>query len=150
MDGTEQLYGLLKETFLLLDFGDRRLLARFDLTVARYYALYHLAEAPGISLSQLSSRMFCDKSNMTRITKGLEADGYVQRCAHEHDGRVQRLYVTDAGLARVAEVTAAHRVFNEARLSCFNAQQQQTLLLHVAQLRNQLQAGLQAGILADG
>lgn len=149
MNGAEQLYGLLKETFLLLDFGDRQLLSRFDLTVARYYALYHLAEAPGISLSQLSSRMFCDKSNMTRIVRGLEADGYVQRCPHERDGRVQRLYVTDAGLARVAEVTATHRAFNQARLSCLDAPQQQTLLLYVTQLRDRLQAGLQAEISPD-
>jgi len=70
------LYNLLKEAFLLLDFGDRVLFSRYNLTAPRFYALVHLGEEPGLSLKRLSQKMFCDKSNATRIFKGLEAEGY--------------------------------------------------------------------------
>ena len=53
MNDKEQLYNLIKETFLLLDDGDRRFFNRFDISVSRYYALHHIGEEPGISFSQL-------------------------------------------------------------------------------------------------
>ncbi|HEX6384723.1 MAG TPA: hypothetical protein VF177_08645 [Anaerolineae bacterium] len=63
----EWLYNLLKETFLLLDDGARRLFSRFDLTTPRFYALFHIGQEPGISSSHLSERLLCDKSNVTHI-----------------------------------------------------------------------------------
>lgn len=148
MNGIEQLYNLLKETFLLLDFGDRQLFGRFDLTVSRFYALHHLAEEPGISLSQLSNRMFCDKSNITRLIKGLEADGYVVRRRHDRDGRVACLFLTDAGAALQVEVAAAHHAFNAVRLGRLDDRQYQFLEQNLVHLRERLHATLQAEIIA--
>jgi DNA-binding MarR family transcriptional regulator len=112
----EKLYNLLKEAFLLLDFGDRQLFARYDLTISRYYALYHIDTAPGLSLSQLSNSMFCDKSNATRVVKSLEKDGLVMRKPHETDGRTLRLFLTTAGQALLATTSAAHNQYNQTRL----------------------------------
>lgn len=109
MEGSEFLYYLLKETLLLLDLGDRSLFDQFTVTVPRYYALSHIAEQPGISPSQLSQIMFCDKSNITRLLHGLETDGLVIRLSHETDGRTKRLYLTEAGAALYGQVSALHR-----------------------------------------
>jgi DNA-binding MarR family transcriptional regulator len=111
------LYDMIKETFLLLDFGDRRFLEQFDLTVPRYYALSHIANTPGLSPSLLSRYMFCDKSNITRLINGLEQDALVERRPHEQDGRVQRLYLTAAGQARYKAVSLAHREFVMERMA---------------------------------
>ena len=104
----QTLYDLIKESFLLLDFGDRRLLEPYRLTVSRYYALHHIAADPGLSPGHLSRLMFCDKSNITRLLQGLERDGYVERRPHEQDGRAQRFYLTAAGTRLYTAVGAAH------------------------------------------
>jgi len=110
------LYDLIKESFLLLDFGDRLLLERFSLTVPRYYALTHIANEPGLLPSLLSRRMFCDKSNITRLIQGLASDGLIERRPHEKDGRAQRLYLTDAGTELHRQAATAHQQYVKVRL----------------------------------
>lgn len=119
-DDKERLYHLLKEAFLLLDFGDRQLFAQHDLTISRYYALYHIDEAPGLSISQLSDSMFCDKSNATRVVKGLEKDGLVLREPHETDGRTLRLFLTPNGQTLLKSASIAHNEYNQVRLDRIN------------------------------
>ena len=138
MEDQEQLYNLIKETFLLLDAGDRRFFGQHGLTVPRYYALYHIAEKPGISLSQLSNRMFCDKSNVTRIIKGLEGDGYVLRKSHETDGRALRLYLTTAGAAIFKDASDAHLAYNTARFDCYEPNEAIDLHDQLSTLREHL------------
>lgn len=116
MSAKVQLYDLIKESFLLLDFGDRLFLEQFDLTVPRYYALTHIANEPGISPSLLSRYMFCDKSNITRLVHGLRNDGLVDRRPHEHDGRSHRLFLTPAGEALQKEASRAHGRYVHERL----------------------------------
>lgn len=116
MEEAYLLYSLLKESFLLLDFGDRQMFEQFGLTVPRYYAMHHIAMSPGTSPSQLSNLMFCDKSNITRLLHGLEADGYVERRPHEYDGRVQRLFLTESGANLQRRVASAHTSYVQHRL----------------------------------
>lgn len=142
MSDKELLYNLIKETFLLLDDGDRRFFRRFDLTVSRYYALYHIGQEPGISFSQLSERMVCDKSNVTRIIKGLELSGFVARQPHEKDGRTLRLYLTDAGTAVYHQTAIAHKTYNQTRLSCLSDLQHDNLLDGLTRLNEHMRADL--------
>ena len=111
-----RLYDLIKESFLLIDFGDRLFLDQFDLSVPRYYALAHIANEPGLSPSLLSRYMFCDKSNITRLIHGLIADGLVERRPHERDGRAQRLFLTEAGAMLYSQASLAHHGYVESRL----------------------------------
>lgn len=115
MVDAESVYTILKEIFLVLDEGDQYLFGRYDLSVMRFYALYHLEYHPGISLSELSDLLLCDKSNVTRMVKTLEERGYVERQPHETDRRTSRLYLTPAGARIQAEVAVAHRAFNKIR-----------------------------------
>lgn len=112
-----RLYDLIKESFLLLDFGDRHFLEQYALTVPRYYALAHIAASPGLSPSLLSRAMFCDKSNITRLVHGLETDGLVERRPHGQDGRVQCLHLTPAGAALQSMAAEAHRRYVHQRLA---------------------------------
>jgi DNA-binding MarR family transcriptional regulator len=142
MGNQEKLYNLLKEAFLLLDFGDRQLFTRYNLTAPRFYALFHISQEPGISSTQLSDRMFCDKSNATRIIKGLEAEGYVSRKPHETDGRSLRLFLTEEGTAVCQQVIIAHRSYNQARLDCITDIEQGDLIQGLSRLNQRLQESL--------
>ncbi|MEJ2746677.1 MAG: MarR family transcriptional regulator [Anaerolineae bacterium] len=142
MGDQEKLYNLLKEAFLLLDFGDRQLFTRYNLTAPRFYALFHINQEPGISSTQLSNRMFCDKSNATRIIKSLEAEGYVTRQPHESDGRSLRLYLTEEGTAVCQQVIIAHQTYNQARLDCITDIERSNLIQGLIHLNQRLQETL--------
>ena len=139
------LYNLLKESFLLLDFGDRVLFSRYNLTAPRFYALVHLGNTPGISLKQLSEKMFCDKSNATRIFKGLEAEKYAERRQHETDGRSYRLFLTPTGEQVRQQVVAEHEAYNQSRLDCISHAEQSSLTDALIKLNKQLQLSLDEG-----
>ncbi|MBX3055682.1 MAG: MarR family transcriptional regulator [Anaerolineae bacterium] len=142
MNEMEHLYNLLKETFIVIDDGDRRLFHRFGLTPPRFYVLLHVSEEPGISSSDLSQKLLCDKSNVTRIVKGLEATGYLERRPHESDGRAQRLYLTPQGATICNEVHSAHTAYNIARLNSVDTAVQNTLIENLNRLHHLLQEEL--------
>jgi len=147
MSEREALYNLLKQTFILLDDGDRRLFGQYDLSPTRYYALLHILEKPGLSSSELSDRLLCDKSNVTRIVKGLENTGYIIRKPHETDGRTLRLYLTEQGEFVCTEISAAHQTYNELRLSCISEISQGNLLENLSLLNDSLQKELSQPLL---
>lgn len=144
MADAAQTYNLLKDIFFLLDDGDRHLFGEFNLSVPRFYILWHLGNEPGISSSQLSDRMICDKSNITRLSKGLEADGLVIRQPHESDGRALRLYLTEAGEMVRQQALDAHRRYNNDRFSCCSDDEQTTLEQLLIGLKNSLSSQLYA------
>ncbi|GAB4498267.1 MAG: hypothetical protein OHK0052_11340 [Anaerolineales bacterium] len=98
----------MKSIFLHLDNLEGALFAQYNLSVARYYALQHIHTYPGLSLQELTTHLLCDKSNATRLARGLEADGWIERRPHPSDGRMLQLYLTDKGEALYAQVAAAH------------------------------------------
>lgn len=142
MSDKERLYNLLKETFILLDDGDRRLFNHFNLTPPRFYAMLHISEEPGLSSSDLSNRLLCDKSNVTRIVKGLENSGLVDRHPHETDGRTIRLYLTQEGQNICEQVQTAHKNYNAARLDCLNEIANGSLIENLTILNESLQSSL--------
>lgn len=137
-----RLYDLIKESFLLLDFGDRLLLERFGLTVPRYYVLVHVAREPGLSLSALSRTMFCDKSNITRLVHGLQSDGLIERRRHEQDGRVRRLFLTPAGAALYEQSSQAHHRYVKTSLQVLEPDQAQQLAEALIHLNRSLTTAL--------
>ena len=138
MANSTQFYELIKELFLILDDGDRQLFNQFNLTATRYYALLHINEEPGISLSQLSKRLLCDKSNITRIIKSMEADGLVRRQQHQQDGRALQLYLTDYGRNLSNRVAQAHLTYNQFRFNGGEAGSNTKLVKALGSLKRQL------------
>ncbi len=114
-DNSSELYELIKDLFFLVDDGDQRLFSRFGLTISRYFALVHIGRNPGISPVQLSGLMFCDKSNVTRLVRGLEGEGHVRRLPHEQDRRSIRLFLTPSGAALRVAAQSAHAAYNAER-----------------------------------
>jgi DNA-binding MarR family transcriptional regulator len=82
--------------------------------------------------------MICDKSNITRLSKGLESDGLVVRQPHESDGRTLRLYLTETGETVRKQALAAHLAYNDQRLSDCSAEDQDSLHRQLLCLKDSL------------
>ena len=150
MNDPQTIYSLINEIYLILDDGDRHLLNEFNLSTTRFYALVHVGERPGISLSDLSQLLLCDKSNATRIIKGLEADGLVYRRPHETDGRTLRLFLTDKGLVLRKKTITAHQRYNSLRFVKLPANEQESLTQGLQGLKKSLYRTREQGVLSSG
>ncbi len=137
-----QLYNTLKEIYFCLDNGDRQLFDTYQLTVPRFYALRNIAENPGLSMTELSTRMLSDKSNITRLVKSIEDEGLVCRKQGERDKRKQRLYLSEKGERILNQATNAHNRLILARFSDFSNGDEE-LLQQLGEIKQRLEASLQ-------
>ena len=89
-----------------------RTLAPFSLTPEQYFALFRLGEQDGRSHRELTDPALDDRANITRLVDGLVRRKLVRRAKDPSDGRVTRVWMTDAGrelLERLAPVVRAER-----------------------------------------
>jgi DNA-binding MarR family transcriptional regulator len=107
----------LKRVTSCIDNGDRQLLNRFHLTVPRFYALKHIFENPGISLTTLSALMCIDKSNTTRLIRSINEEGLVRRLRSESDRRTCCLYLSELGEELLKSASVAHNKYTQDRFS---------------------------------
>jgi DNA-binding MarR family transcriptional regulator len=105
----EVLYDTLVKLFLVVDNSDRCVLARHGLTLPRFHVLQHLNNEPDISFARLSALMLTDRANVSRIVRGMEADGLISRRLNEQDRRSYLLQLTGKGADLYAQAAAAHR-----------------------------------------
>ncbi len=138
MSDPQTLFKLINEIYLILDDGDRRLLNGFNLTSTRFYALVHIGERPGISFSELSQLLICDKSNASRIIRGLESDGLVIRQRHETDGRTSRLFLSNDGEELRKKAHSAHRHYTMKRFVSLPPNDQEQLSHSLTNLKRSL------------
>src|SRR5919109_1328896 len=97
-DVAPMIYQLLSQSFIRLDTGDQQLMRKFGLTVTQSWALVHLEDAEGRSLSELANLLICDKSNVTSIVDKLETDGLaVRQRGKAGDRRYTRVVLTERG-----------------------------------------------------
>lgn len=92
-----ELYESLKSIFLHIDNHEKAFLAQFGLNVPRFYVLMHVEKNPGINYVVLSDLLLCTKSNTTRIVRGMQKDGLINREVDHYDRRSYQLTLTKAG-----------------------------------------------------
>lgn len=73
------------------------------LTAVQYTALTALQRQPGLSSAQLARRSFVSAQTMQEMIVKLERNGLVKRTPCEENRRILRLYLTEQGLAKLAE-----------------------------------------------
>jgi DNA-binding MarR family transcriptional regulator len=85
-----------------------------DLTVEQWSILVHLWKYDGVSQQELSMRTYRDKPSITRLIDNLEKLGLVERRASSTDRRINRVYLTGAGIAlRDPSMELANQTLNE-------------------------------------
>ena len=103
-----QDYRIIQDLATLLDHADRLVLRPFNLSTIQYNALLLLNTEEGWRLTDLSDRLLCERSTVTRLIDYLESEGLISRCADPADRRSQRVTLTAAGLARRDQAQAAN------------------------------------------
>lgn len=94
----QEVYQLISQAFIRLDISDINLMRRFGLTITQSWALVHLGDSEGRSLSELAQLLMCDKSNVTSIVDKLEEDGLaIRKRGKAGDRRYTRVVLTEQG-----------------------------------------------------
>ena len=113
---------LVSKVFIHLDDGDRQLMRNFGLTVTQYWALVHLHDKQGRSLSELANLLICDKSNVTSVVDKLEETGLAERKRGKAgDRRYTRVVLTEEGQQLRRQVMLAREYLLEKRLEVIDS-----------------------------
>ena len=108
---------LVSSVFIHLDECDRQITKRFGLTTTQYWALVHLDDPQGRSLSELAVLLICDKSNVTSVVDKLEEAGLAERKRGKAgDRRYTRVVLTNEGQELRRQVKAAREQIISTRL----------------------------------
>ena len=67
------------------------------LTYTGYITMLVLWEEEGLSVKELSDRLFLDSGTLTPLLKSLERKGFITRKRTEEDERVVKIYLTNKG-----------------------------------------------------
>lgn len=94
---TRLFYEALSELLRVYQFRDRDRICCHDVSIRQCYALEALARERAMTLNELASHLYLDKSTTSRVVDALERKGYVVRSEHPADGRALRLKITPAG-----------------------------------------------------
>lgn len=137
----KEISQFLAESFLELDEGERQLMKRFGLTLTQYWALVHLKDEEGRSLSELADLLICDKSNMTSLVDKLEAGGLAERRSGKNgDRRYIRVVLTTEGRQLRNTLIAAQEHLLSMRLRTLNVENLLKLHEPLQELSRTLQA----------
>ncbi len=105
------------------------LLAPYGATVTDWILLFHIASAPAPGLSQSEVATFADmaSSGMVRYIDRFEEHGWVERRRDPDDRRVIRLALTDAGQARLDELSTVMHAADDTLRSLLTDEEQLVL-----------------------
>src|SRR5690348_5129434 len=83
---TRSFYEALSELLRVYQFRDRDRICCHDVSITHCYALEALARERAMTLNDLASHLYLDKSTTSRVVDALERKGYVVRSEHPADG----------------------------------------------------------------
>ena len=101
----QALQAAVADLVRVYQFRDRDRICCHDISVTQCHALEALVEHGPIRLSELTERLFLDKSTTSRVVHTLVKKGYVEQRPDATDGRATALKVTRAGKQLHARIT---------------------------------------------
>ncbi|GCE29704.1 MarR family transcriptional regulator [Dictyobacter alpinus] len=107
--------------------GNRLVLDPFQLSSLQYTTLLLLDMDEGWRLTDLSERLLCERSTVTRIIDALETRQLVRRVPDPEDRRSQRVTITDAGATMREQAHAALEASLIQRFGCLNEDERHQL-----------------------
>jgi DNA-binding MarR family transcriptional regulator len=100
-------------------------LRQWQVSAPQFDILTHLGAAEGITQQELAAARLTTKGNLSQLLDHMERDGLVRRV---RDGRVKRVYLTEAGRRLFAEVVPDHEALIAAQFCALAPQDQDRLL----------------------
>jgi len=137
----KEISQFLAQSFIELDEGERQLMKPFGLTLTQYWALVHLKNEEGRSLSELADLLICDKSNVTSVVDKLEESGLAERKRGKAgDRRYIRVVLTPQGQQLRNTLIVTHERLLRKRFQALDVEILQQLREPLKQLASTLQA----------
>ncbi len=137
----KEISDFLSQSFLELDAGESQLMKRFGLTLTQYWALVHLEDEEGRSLSELADLLICDKSNVTSLVDKFEESGLAERKPGKNgDRRYIRVVLTPQGQQLRTRLIATREHLLRMRFQALDTEVLQQLREPLQQLASILQA----------
>lgn len=134
----KEIFNALREISVLL-IGEMMVVLRpFQLTPEQFDTLLLLQPNSGWRMGDLSSRLLCDNSKMTRIVDYLAENGWAERQPDPDDRRAQQVFLTAVGAAQREAAQIAHLAALQASLSGLDSAQQAQLLALLEGWRSEL------------
>ncbi len=99
----------------------------FGLGAGQQFFMDRIARYPGLSMAELSRMGFFDNCTATRAVRRLAEAGYVRMEPDKKDGRVKRLYATEAAEPLLAGIRAMRRNWYEIMTEGFSEEEKQAL-----------------------
>jgi MarR family transcriptional regulator, 2-MHQ and catechol-resistance regulon repressor len=142
MSLAHEQHRLINDVYVLLDDGDRRVLAAADLTPLEFAVLRRLDTDAGQRLIDVGAELLCVKSTITRVIDRLERAQLVTRTPDPNDRRAQRVTLTLQGIVVRDQAIDLHNQAVERRMNCLSTDEQALLSDLLAKLRDGLAADL--------
>ena len=133
-----ELYKSLKSIFLHIDNHEKSFLARFGLNIPRFFVLMHVENNPGINYIDLSDLLLCTKSNTTRVIRGMQKDGLINREVDHNDRRSYQLTLTKAGHELFTRVYPNYKMLVEGLMSKLDKAKLEDYLKASSEIENTL------------
>ncbi|RRR73231.1 MAG: MarR family transcriptional regulator [Candidatus Viridilinea halotolerans] len=126
-----EAYSLLRQINSVMEMYNRYDLRSEDLTIPQFMILNY-ATTDGVPLTEISTRMLCDNSNLTGIVDRLISKGFVERRPDPEDRRVSLICLTSSGAEKLRRIKPRHHARVSRRMRSLSSTQ-------VHELRNLLQ-----------
>jgi DNA-binding MarR family transcriptional regulator len=115
----------LARIFQKLERAGAEHLRAWDLSLGRFDVLARVGAAEGRTQQELADALLVTKGNVCQLVDQMEADGLIVR---RQEGRVKRLFLTEAGRRLHDEVVPRHEAMIAERFGALTAAEQRQLL----------------------
>ncbi len=137
-----ELHRVLGELKRVYQFRDRDRICCHDVSVTQCWALEALLRRGPLTLNELASELYLEKSTASRVVDALERKGYVQRTRHPEDGRAVSLEPTAEGAALYRRIERDILAEEQRLLADFEPETRQALIRLIARLADAASARL--------
>jgi DNA-binding MarR family transcriptional regulator len=107
--------------------------------------LFALGKQDGLTHSELAEEMEVTPAAITHMVKRLEQAGFVLRQRDTEDGRVSRVYLTDAGRAIHSEMATIARQVNDITFAGFTGEERAHMRGFLDRVQHNLQQAVGKG-----
>lgn len=115
----------LARVYQKIDRRTAETMRRHGLSVSRFDILNHAGTPEGRTQGELARSLLVTKGNVTQLLDAMEADGLLER---RRDGRAKRIFLTEEGRCRRAEVVALQEAEIAVDLSALDEAEMHTLV----------------------
>jgi DNA-binding MarR family transcriptional regulator len=126
----------LARVFQKIDRASAEHLRAWGLSLAQFDVLAQVGSSEGITQQELADKLLVTKGNICQLLDRLEQHGLIRR---RQEGRVNHLFLTDAGTHLYQEAVPAQEAFITEQLAALAPEEQAQLLALLRKLDHALE-----------